>query len=82
MTGSLMNVNVDGAGNISENCTTVAGLTVNAGTHTVDFVANANTNVSLGDGMLTVLWVPFNGTGNTPRSITPLGSTDDIEQER
>ena len=82
VTGSAMHAELDNAGNSEEDCTTVAGLNVDAGTHTVTLRTNAGVSVSLEDGMLTVLWVPFDGTGNTPTSITPLGSTDDIEQER
>ena len=54
-------------------CITGATVAVAAGPHTVElrFVGDANN-----DGTLTVLWVPFDGTGAVPASASPLGAPD------
>lgn len=47
-------------------CTTETGIDVAAGTHTVEYVGQFESSVSTNRRNLTVLWVPFDGTGAAP----------------
>ena len=50
--------------NTSENCTATAALSVDAGSHTVDF-ETSSLSVA-GNASVWAVWVPLDGIGNTP----------------
>jgi hypothetical protein len=63
--------------NAEENCVSVAAATVAKGTHTVNFRTSATASwTQFAAGTLSVLWVPFDGTGAVPQEITGLDSPD------
>lgn len=65
------------AANWNENCVTVAAATVTKGTYTVNFRTNAHsTYTEFFAGTLSVLWVPFDGTGAVPMEFTNLTEAD------
>ena len=73
-TGSFRISNVeDGSGDnaFEQNCNTQVGVNVTAGTYTVYYMASIGSGTIIGEGALTVLWVPFNGNGQVPTVAVP-----------
>ena len=66
LTGSLMNVEVGGSGDINETCATGGAAVVAAGVHTIDFGLAIAPDTVPGRAFLTVLFVPFDANGQTP----------------
>lgn len=63
--------------NPNENCGSVAAATVAKGAHTVNFRTNAWSSwTQFIAGTLSVMWVPFDGTGAVPTEITALDVPD------
>lgn len=63
--GSLRFTDLDTA-NSEEDCSTQVTAPIEPGVHTVAFRANQDANVTIGEGALNVLWVPFGSFGGTP----------------
>ena len=69
VTGSHMTSQLNGNGTVNEqeDCTTSGAKTVGPGTHTVDLeVSSVDTGTDLFGSSVWVLWIPFDGNGNTP----------------
>ena len=64
--GSYRYAELDNAANSEEDCSTEVGINVAAGSHTVRYYTDANAQVTILDGALTVLWVPFDNDGGIP----------------
>jgi hypothetical protein len=64
-TGSLRTITLV-AGNLDEDCTTEVSIDVGPGSHTVAFRTNADIVATIGQASLSVMWVPFGGTGAIP----------------
>jgi hypothetical protein len=65
--GTLMSVDLDPVANLNEDCTTSGAQVVDAGTHTIDLeVIGVSATTVLAGASVWVLWVPFDGNGNTP----------------
>ncbi len=57
---------LDASANSEEDCSTEVGINVAAGTHELQFFTEAAIGVSIADGAMTVLWVPYDGDGGVP----------------
>ncbi len=78
VSGTFMVSELDGdtLANRHEDCTTTGAAAVAAGTHTIDFeVLVGEPSTELFDASVWVLWVPLDGSGAIPTSITQLGQT-------
>jgi hypothetical protein len=58
-------------------CQSSAAAVVDAGTYTITLVEvdYSNPDISYGNDSLQAFWIPFDGTGNVPASVTQLGQT-------
>jgi hypothetical protein len=63
---SRRDMTFESAGTDEQNCATDAFMAVNPGTHTVRFRANLADDGFMGDGAMTVIWLPFDGVGQVP----------------
>jgi len=78
VSGTYMFAQLDGDTNANweEDCTTTGAAVVAAGTHTIDFeVEDVRPSTLLFDASVWVLWVPLDGGGAIPSSVTQLGQT-------
>jgi hypothetical protein len=83
--GTTMAAELNGSAvvNRSENCTTTGAAVVPAGNYTIDFeVIAVAPSTFLSSVSVWVLWVPLDGTGAVPTSITQLGETTPSIDER
>jgi hypothetical protein len=75
--GTQMFVEVDAVAKPLEAvCATTGAIVVNPGSHTVTLNIGTGGNSLLFDGSVNAVWVPFNGSGLTPATVTPLGTTE------
>ena len=63
--GSLRFTDLDSV-NPQEDCSTQVAIGVAPGTHTVRFRVNQDSDVFIGEGSLSVIWIPFGGYGQIP----------------
>jgi len=86
VSGTAMISELDGGtapANFEEDCTTTGAAAVAAGTHTIDFkVMDVEPSTELFDASVWVLWVPLDGSGAIPTSVTQLGQTSPSIDER
>jgi hypothetical protein len=61
-------------------CATTGAIAVDPGSHTVAFRIDSVTDALLFSSSVNAIWVPFDGSGSTPASITPLG-TSEVEEK-
>ena len=76
-------LNGDITTNEEEDCTTTGAAAVAAGTHLIDFeVVGVGPSTFLSEASVWVLWVPLDGSGAIPTSITQLDQTGPSIDER
>ncbi len=81
--GTVMWSRMNQSTNEDEDCTTTGAAAVDAGTYTIDLeVLGVGALTDLGDASVWALWVPLDGTGATPASITQLDQTSSDIDER
>jgi hypothetical protein len=77
----LMELNATQGVNKDENCSTNVVVPVSAGEHTVDLEASnvSSPSTSFGNTSLSVIYIPFNGTGSSPSSASISAAQEEGE---
>ena len=83
VSGTVMFAELNTTTNREEDCTTTGAAVVAAGTYLIDFeVFGVAASTFLSDAAVWVLWVPLDGGGAIPTSVTQLGQTTPSIDER